>query len=169
MDHAVFKGNFLTRRWWASRRGSYCGGMDAWTGQPGAVWLPDGRQVRGTGVRRPRGGVPDPDFAVYLLGRHPNGVPWDSSWVKWRDFSVPASTPAAVAALQEAFDRSLAERVEIACGGGVGRTGTALALMAVMAGLSTGDAAAWAKASYHPRALETRGQRNWVLAAARLL
>lgn len=143
--------------------------MDAWTGQPGVVRLPDGRQVRGTGVRRSREGVPDPGFAVFLLGRRPNGVPWDHSWVKWRDFSVPASTPAAVAALREAFDRSLAERVEIACGGGMGRTGTALALMAVMAGLPAGDAAAWVKASYHPRALETRGQRNWLLAAALLL
>lgn len=143
--------------------------MNAWTSQPGVVRLPDGRQVRGTGVRRSRGTVPDPDFAVYLLGRNPGGRPWDSRWVKWRDFGVPTSTPAATLALREAFDRSLAERVEIACGGGVGRTGTALALLAVMAGLPAGSAVAWVRDSYHPRAVETPGQRRWLVAAASAL
>ncbi|MFC8302811.1 protein-tyrosine phosphatase family protein [Specibacter sp. NPDC057265] len=143
--------------------------MNTWTGQRGVVMLPDGRQVRGTGVRQSRGSLPDPDFAVYLLGRDPGARPWDSQWVKWRDFSIPASTPAALDALQEAFARSLEERVEIACGSGVGRTGTALALMAVMAGLPASDAAAWVRRSYHRRAIETRGQRRWVLDAARML
>lgn len=143
--------------------------MDEWNSQPGVVRLPDGRQVRGAGVRQSRGAVPDPDFAVYLLGRHPGGRPWDSRWVTWRDFRVPASTPAAVDALREAFDRALTERVEIACGSGVGRTGTALALLAVMAGLPAGSAVAWVRRSYHPRAVETPGQRRWVLSTSLLL
>lgn len=40
--------------------------VDAWT--DGQVWwcCPTGRRIRGVGVRRPRGDVPAPDFAVYL-------------------------------------------------------------------------------------------------------
>ncbi|HPJ20189.1 MAG TPA: protein phosphatase, partial [Actinomycetota bacterium] len=45
--------------------------MEAWTDEQGVVALPDGRRIRGVGVRRPRGDVPAPDFAVYLLGRDP--------------------------------------------------------------------------------------------------
>ena len=89
--------------------------------------------------------------------------------MKWRDFGVPASTADAVDALREAFGRATGERVEIACGGGVGRTGTALALMAVMAGLPASDATDWIRRNYHPRAIETRRQSRWVLETALLL
>ena len=124
--------------------------------------LPDGRRVRGTGVRRPRGDVPPPDLAVYLLGRDPAVTDWPCRWVRWRDFGLPASTDDAVAALQEAFDRAATERVEVACAGGVGRTGAALSLLAVMGGVAPQDAVAWARTHYHPRAVETGRQRRWV-------
>lgn len=143
--------------------------MGEWDGQPGTLMLPDGRTVRGTGVRRARGDVGPPEFAVYLLGRDPGIQPWDCRWVRWRDFGLPHSTTDAVAALQEAFARAPSERVEIACGGGVGRTGTALALMGVMAGIPASDAVAWVRDNYHPRAVETRRQRLWVMEASALL
>ena len=54
------------------------------------------------------------------------------------------------------------ERVEIACGGGTGRTGTALALLAVWGGVRPDDAVAWVRAHYRPRAAETPWQRRWV-------
>ncbi|WP_231391853.1 protein-tyrosine phosphatase family protein [Arthrobacter sp. 35W] len=131
--------------------------------------FPDGRRVRGTGRRRSRGTAEPPDFAVYLLGRAPGDQPWEHRWVKWRDFGLPASTPEAVGVLREAFERSTAERVEISCNGGVGRTGTALALMAVMSGIPASDAAAWVRRNYHPRAVETHRQRRWIIEAAALL
>lgn len=135
----------------------------------GVVRLPDGRLVRGTGVRRPRGGVPDPDFAVYLLGRDPQVTAWTYRWVRWRDFRLPDSTSDAVGALREAHARAATQRVEIVCGGGVGRTGTAIALLAVMSGLPPEAAVAWVRASFHPRAVETRRQRSWILEAAALV
>lgn len=141
--------------------------MDDWSAAPGAVRLPDGRTVRGTGARRPRGEVPAPDFAVYLLGRDPRITAWPNRWVRWPDFRLPASTDDAVAALREAHDRAAAERVEIACGGGVGRTGTAIAVLAVMSGLDPADAVDWVRASYHRRAVETRRQRRWISTAIR--
>jgi protein-tyrosine phosphatase len=52
--------------------------------------------------------------------------------------------------------------VEVACGGGVGRTGTVIACLAVLAGLPSADAIAWTRANYHRRAVETPWQRRWV-------
>jgi len=128
----------------------------------GVVELPDGRRVRGTGLRRPRRDAPAPDFAVYLLGRDPRVPDWPYRWVRWRDFRLPDSTDLAMAALREAHTRAETERVEIACGGGVGRTGTALAVLAIMSGVGPDDAVAWVRAHYKPRAVETRRQRRWV-------
>jgi protein-tyrosine phosphatase len=47
-----------------------------------------------------------------------------------------------MAALREAHEGSATERVEVACGGGVGRTGTALAVIAALAGVPAGEAVA---------------------------
>ncbi|MDN5548291.1 MAG: protein phosphatase, partial [Rhodococcus sp. (in: high G+C Gram-positive bacteria)] len=54
------------------------------------------------------------------------------------------------------------ERVEIACGGGYGRTGTALAALAVMDGVPSKDATAYVRARYSPRAVEMPWQRRFV-------
>lgn len=137
--------------------------MDHWNpADDGVVELPDGRRVRGTGLRRPRGKVPLPDFAVYLRGRDPAVPDTEYRWVRWRDFRLPDSTEQALAALREAHTRAEAERVEIACGGGIGRTGTAMAVLAIMSGVAPDDAVAWVRAHYHRRAVETRAQRRWI-------
>ena len=79
---------------------------------------------------------------------------------------LPTDTRRAVEVLAGAHARAGDERVEIACGGGVGRTGTALALLAVMSGLAPADALRWVRETYHPRAAETPWQRRWVARAA---
>jgi protein-tyrosine phosphatase len=113
-------------------------------------------------LRRPLPDGPGPEFGVYLLGRDPGPFPWEHRWVRWPDFRTPASTSDAVAALREAYDRAATERVEIACGGGVGRTGTALAVMAVLGGVRPAEAVAWVRDRYDRRAVETPWQRRWV-------
>ncbi|WP_345310620.1 protein-tyrosine phosphatase family protein [Kocuria gwangalliensis] len=143
--------------------------MGAWKTGAGVVRFPDGRAVRGTGVRRRRRGMEAPEFAVYLLRKNPRIHAWPYRWVEWPDFRVPAHTLDAVAALREAHERAVSERVEIACGGGVGRTGTAIALLAVMSGVAADDAVAWVRAHYHPRAVETRAQTAWLKRTAELL
>lgn len=141
--------------------------MPTWdANDEGVVTLPDGRRVRGCGVRRPRADVPAPDLAVYLLGRAPGARDWPVLWVRWRDFRVPDSTPAAGDALRTALDQAATGRVEISCGGGVGRTGSGLAALAVLAGLDPAEAVDWVRAHYHRRAVETPGQRRWVERAA---
>lgn len=129
----------------------------AWEG-PGVVTLPGGARVRGRRVADR--GVPA-DFTLLLAaGPVP---PWPHRRVRWPDFWVPLDREDAVAALREAHERAYAgERVEVACRGGVGRTGTALAALAVLDGLAPADAVAFVRTAYHPRAVETPWQRRWL-------
>ena len=130
----------------------------AWADEPGVVRLPGGTLVRGRRLRDP---ATPADFALVLAaGTVP---PWPHRRVRWPDFWVPLDTTDALDALQEARTRAAAgERVEVACGGGVGRTGTALAGLAVLDGLTPEDAVRWVRVRYHPRAVETPWQRRWL-------
>jgi protein-tyrosine phosphatase len=104
----------------------------------------------------------EPHFGLYLLGREPPTVRWASRWVRWPDFRLPSDRADARDAFEEAARRCEHERVEVACGGGVGRTGTALACIAVLRGVPAGAAVAFVRARYHPRAAETPWQRRLV-------
>jgi protein-tyrosine phosphatase len=132
-------------------------------GAEGVIRLPSGRLVRGRGLRRPLPPGARPDFSVFLLGRQPPEVRWDHRWLRWPDFRVPSDRRQAHALLSEAWARSASERVEVACGGGRGRTGTALAALAVLDGVPPGEAVAFVRRHYDPRAVETPWQRRWVL------
>ena len=80
----------------------------------------------------------------------------------WPDFGLPARWQSAAAALVNAYDACGTQRVEVACGGGRGRTGTGLACLAVCAGLSPTSAVEYVRASYHPHAVETPWQAWYV-------
>ena len=54
------------------------------------------------------------------------------------------------------------ERVEVACHGGHGRTGTALACLAILDGVRPAEAVRYVRQHYHPRAIETPWQRRYV-------
>jgi hypothetical protein len=129
---------------------------------PGVLRLPSGRLVRGRGLRRPRPAGRDPGFGLYLTGRPPAAVTWESAWLRWPDFRLPADRAAAARALADAWRRAGAERVEVACPGGRGRTGTALACLAVLDGVPAPEAVAFVRAHYHRRAVETPAQRRYV-------
>ncbi|MFE0672347.1 protein phosphatase [Streptomyces sp. NPDC058867] len=139
-------------------------GEECWEeGAAGVLRLPSGRLIRGRGLRRPLPpGAPSPSYGVYLLGRRPPEVPWESGWIRWPDFRLPADPGAARATLAEVWRRCAAERVELACGGGRGRTGTALACVAVLDGVDPAEAVAYVRRHYDPRAVETPWQRRYV-------
>jgi protein-tyrosine phosphatase len=65
-------------------------------------------------------------------------------------------------ALGEAWARAENGRVEIACAGGHGRTGTALACLVVLDRLPGGQAVAYVRQHYAPQAVETPWQRRYV-------
>ncbi|HEX5741668.1 MAG TPA: protein phosphatase [Pilimelia sp.] len=137
--------------------------VDLWApGADGVLVLPSGRRVRGRGLRRPVPPGPPPTFGLYLLGRRPPPTPWPARWVRWPDFWLPTDPAEAADALWEAHARAAGERVEIACGGGLGRTGTALAVLAVLDGLPAAEAVTYVRAGYARRAVETPWQRRFV-------
>ncbi|MFD3451933.1 protein phosphatase [Streptomyces sp. NPDC058691] len=128
----------------------------------GVVRFPSGALVRGRGLRRPLPPGPVPSFAVYLLGTRPPPTAWEARWLRWPDFRLPRDRREAREHFQEALNRAVYERVEIACGGGYGRTGTALACMAVLDGVPPDRAVAFVRRHYDRRAVETPWQRRFV-------
>ena len=129
---------------------------------PGVLRLPSGRLVRGRGLRHPLPGGPAPTYAVYLLGKEPPEVPWEARWLRWPDFRLPADRAEAAEVFRDVRERAAGERVEVACGGGRGRTGTALPCLAVLDGVDPGEAVAYVRRHYHRRAVETPWQERYV-------
>ncbi|GAB2581884.1 protein-tyrosine phosphatase family protein [Streptomyces capparidis] len=142
------------------------------------VELPEGGVVLARGLRGTPAPQPPPGFGLYLLG-HPLGRPgfygrylmglrpWSPSWpherVDWPDFSSPRRPEEAIGQLRGALDRiRRGERVEVACGGGRGRTGTALAALAVLQGTPPAEAVAWVRTAYTAKAVETRSQHRFL-------
>lgn len=105
---------------------------------------------------------PAPVFALYLLGEEPPAVEWEARWLRWPDFGLPAAPALARQAFEEAWTRAETERVEIACAGGQGRTGTALACLAILDGVPGKEAVKYVRAHYSTRAVETPWQRRFV-------
>jgi hypothetical protein len=150
----------------------------------GATRLPDGTLVRGRSLRDRLPEGPLPDYGLYLVSRpgqqqrtasphHPGWnrrrrrrrfqPGWEADWIVWPDFRAPANPQQAAHAIVKAFRRAQAGgRVEVACGGGSGRTGTVLACLAILAGVPAAQAVGWVRANYRTRAVETRRQRAWI-------
>ncbi|MGW0483041.1 protein-tyrosine phosphatase family protein [Nonomuraea sp. NPDC003214] len=134
----------------------------------GAFQLPDGSWVRGRGLRNPLPPGPVPAYGLYLGSprmrrEHDAGLTWAHDWLEWPDFLLPRDRDAAVEHIRALHGRARAgEAVEVACGGGVGRTGTVLACLAVLSGLTPPEAVRWTREHHHRRAVETPWQRRWI-------
>lgn len=127
------------------------------------VALPDGTEVTAVSFDPVAGYVRDrpPDFGLYLDPRWQ--PPWTHEHLDWPDFGVPDDPAPVVAALRSLLDRARAgERVEVGCLGGHGRTGTALATLAVLTGHPADDAVVWIRAAYCVKAVETAEQEAFV-------
>lgn len=127
---------------------------------PGVLRLPSG--LPGRGLRRPLPEGPRPEFGLYPFGEEQPPVDWGARWVRWPDFRLPRDPADAADAFGEVWRRAAGERVEVACGGGRGRTGTALACIAVIDGVLPDEAVAYAREHHDPGAVETPWQRRLV-------
>ncbi|MFI5041101.1 MAG: protein-tyrosine phosphatase family protein [Acidimicrobiales bacterium] len=138
------------------------------------VTLPDGTAVLAQGwldlvpSQRPR----DPDFAIYLDERWRDDphVTWPFRIIGWEDFGLPVDEAEVFTAIVDLHQRAqTGELVEIGCYGGVGRTGTVLGCLAILAGVVPADAVAWVRNHYHPSAVETPEQERLVARFAQTL
>ncbi|MGW3494359.1 protein-tyrosine phosphatase family protein [Streptomyces sp. NPDC001020] len=129
---------------------------------PKVIQLPSGRMIRGRGLRYDLPEGQTPTFAVHMTGYQPLDQPWESVWVPWRDFWLPADPMDAIRKLRLAYERAATERVEVCCGGGVGRTGTALSAICVFEGMNPKEAVKWVRQNYHSRAVEVPWQRRFI-------
>lgn len=141
--------------------------MDAprspWQLGKGVVHLPDGTRLCGRGIHAGPPNPPLPEWSLFLLASDPPPVPWPHRWLRWPDFRLPSDRTDAREALEDAYARAAdGARVEIACLGGHGRTGTAIACIAQLAGVHPRDAVTWTREHYDPRAVETPWQRRYV-------
>ncbi len=123
------------------------------------VMLPSGARVRGRALAQP----PDRP-ADFLLALAPGPLPpWPHRRIAWPDFWLPLDRRDALDALNEVLRRArLGQTVEVACRGGRGRTGTALAALAVLDGIPPREAVGWVRRNYHPKAVEMPWQARWV-------
>lgn len=127
------------------------------------VVLPDGTQLTAVSFDpvSPYKRTHDPDYGLYLDSRWQ--PPWDHGHIDWPDFGTPMDTEAVVEALKTVLERARSgQDVEVGCIGGHGRTGTALACLAVLTGHPARDAVAWVRASYCAKAVETPAQEAFV-------
>ncbi|MDQ4093732.1 MAG: phosphatase [Actinomycetota bacterium] len=139
----------------------------------GAITLPDGPLIRGRGHREPLPAGSVPDYGLYLgrssprrtlLRWQPAWKPgWPAVWIDWPAFRTPRQDQVAAAAIHHAYLLARSgQRVEVACGGGTGRTGTVIVCMAILARHPAETAVNWTRQHYRPRAVETSGQRRWI-------
>jgi len=128
------------------------------------VVLPDGTEVTAVSfdAAEPYDRDSSPDYGLYL--DHRWQPPWTHDHLDWPDFGVPEDTAEVMAALRSVLARARAgERVEVGCLGGHGRTGTALACLAVLSGHPAGEAVAWVRANYCADAVETADQEAFIV------
>jgi hypothetical protein len=127
------------------------------------VRLPDGTNVVAVSYNAddPYGREQPPDFGLYLDPRW--GPPWEHDHLDWPDFGLPADPPSFVPVLADLLRRARAgQRVEVGCLGGHGRTGTALAWLAILTGQSAETAVEWVRENYCPHAIETSAQEQFI-------
>lgn len=102
-----------------------------------------------------------PDFGLYL----------DSSWhasclaytIDWPDYGIPRRFDIAAKAIIDTYNKAREGLwVEIGCIGGHGRTGTALACMAVLGGMKPDDAIHHVRSTYCDHTIETDEQAWFV-------
>ena len=85
------------------------------------------------------------------------------------DYGVPdeAALRAILAQMLGAMRTAPDGAYHIGCKAGIGRTGTVMACLAILAGAVEGDPVAWLRAAYFQGAIETPGQEAFVRGFAR--
>lgn len=131
--------------------------------ESGVVTFPSGVRIRGRPIRYYKTSENLPDRILILSSFHPrHPAETEVHWIKWPDFCLPVNKLEAHHVLELTLERAAHSRVDIACRGGVGRTGTALACIAILDGMDPASALKLIRDTYHPRAAETPWQQWYI-------
>ncbi len=123
------------------------------------IEFPDGLRIRAAGQHE-QPTLERPDWGVYADHCWDG---WPGVVLEWPDFGVPSDDEAALAAVLDAIRRAEAgEDVLVGCRGGIGRSGTIVAAVAVARGVPVDEARAWVRERLHPHAVETDEQLRWI-------
>lgn len=125
------------------------------------VEMQDGTKVYASSCHTRKREDPAPDWGLYLDGM------WESAGmaytVDWPDMRLPKRFQATALAIIDVYNKAREGMwVEVGCIGGHGRTGTALACMAVLGGMKPAEAIQHVRASYCTKTLETTEQEWFV-------
>ena len=105
-----------------------------------------------------------PTYGLYLDQQwRKRDIAWEREFIDWPDFGLPQDESSLFAAIARIWE--LAKRgdvIEVACAGGIGRTGTVVSCLAIISGVPANDAVAWARAHYYARAVETNAQEELI-------
>ena len=102
-----------------------------------------------------------PDWAVYLDERWVGDpdVTWPYRIIEWPDMGLPINEAEIYEVVLDIHEHAINRQlVEIACYGGIGRTGTVLSCLAITAGTAPTRAVDWVREHYDQRAVETDDQ-----------
>lgn len=142
--------------------------MKSWNLGDGVVEFPSGRRIRGRSWKDQAAEQADlslmlttvsgKEFASYSI--FPSSA--ESITIDWPDERLPRRASHAISQLYEVWKRAENERVEITCRTGVGRTGTALAIIAVFEGMAPDAAISFIRENYHQDAVSSPAQRGFL-------
>lgn len=158
-DHCGVVWNYDKERWdWAEEGTKYtfkCRHYDD------AVKFPDGTVVYASSMHDRSFDDETPDWGLYLdSGWAPNGM---AGIIDWPDYDIPTNYYTAAYMIIDAYRKAKAGYwVEVGCIGGHGRTGTVLACMAVLGGVSHRKAVQWVRQNYCKDAVECKEQAWFV-------
>ena len=143
--------------------------MSTWDLSDGVVEFPSGRRVRGRSWHHPVDEYAD--VTVILTTAPPEE--FDSRrdfyggteliFIQWPDYRLPRRPVQAQEQLRGIYERLNDEKIEIVCAGGVGRTGTALAALAIEDGLEPREAIDFVQKNYNSESATSHAQRGWLL------
>jgi len=126
------------------------------------VTLPNGTNVRAIPLAERVYDDPTRDFGLYAEREW--APTWPSAVIEWDDFGPPNNNVEAARQVFDAFERvSKGETVEVGCRAALGRTGTILACMAILAGVEPAEAEAWVHRNYDACAVEGDAQRAFII------
>lgn len=142
--------------------------MSTWNMSEGVVELPSGRRIRGRSWSDPVCEIADVSAILttadpdVFAGRDAQGIAENVVYISWPDGRIPRRPQQAIEQLKDLLKSADDKRIEVTSGSGMGRTGTALAIMAVLEGMEPSKAIDFLHEAYSDDAVMSHAQSGFL-------